>query len=545
MSSWLYPVTETITGSTKIKEADDKLQNAMDNLQDWVNSEGDWTGTGATLNYTTVDAMTDTDLTSPTEGQFLMLDGSDNWANATVVATDVGAITNGIASQTARLNITSAESYTAFLTNTGDNNALTAVGHATIQGHAHINQIDDEDENAALKVTQKTVGQAVLDLNTISNDQYNSIKFNHGGSYKWGLQSGLDGDDFALYSDFISDNVIHVAASGFTTIQGANGSAAPYTTFITSSYGVRAYKPDAGSGAAVSALAENSDGTSENYAINGTHTGGSGAGQAYGVRGALSTTGVDVASSAAVYGFVDPTTTGAGMIAVKGTCNSGQYGFYTLGDTYMSGTAYPFTAGHNIILSEDISVGDIVEASDCYLAGINNAIGYANKTTISQSKKVYGVLGRISGETKEIILQGYNEFYTSNYPTEVSYINKDGSREESIIEPETEGQWNSDHQTFIDSVLDDNNISFGKTNSIGEGGINVCEAGGNIESGDYICSSTVAGKGQKQSDDVLHSYTVAKALQDIVWANETIGVNGCYEVGGVKCKMVGCTYHCG
>jgi hypothetical protein len=82
-------------------------------------------------------------------------------------------------------------------------------------------------------------------------------------------------------------------------------------------------------------------------------------------------------------------------------------------------------------------------------------------------------------------------------------------------------------------------------NSLGEGGINVCDEGGDIEVGDYLCSSSVSGKVMKQDDDILHNYTVAKAMQDVVWENEVVGKNGCYEKNGHKWKMIGCTYHCG
>ena len=49
---------------------------------------------------------------------------------------------------------------------------------------------------------------------------------------------------------------------------------------------------------------------------------------------------------------------------------------------------------------------------------------------------------------------------------------------------------------------------------MGEGGIWVCNKNGNLENGDYITSSTVAGYGQKQNDDLLHNYTVAKITTD-------------------------------
>ena len=51
-------------------------------------------------------------------------------------------------------------------------------------------------------------------------------------------------------------------------------------------------------------------------------------------------------------------------------------------------------------------------------------------------------------------------------------------------------------------------------NSVGEGAIWVTNINGPLESGDYITTSTVKGYGQKQDDDILHNYTVAKITMD-------------------------------
>jgi hypothetical protein len=51
-------------------------------------------------------------------------------------------------------------------------------------------------------------------------------------------------------------------------------------------------------------------------------------------------------------------------------------------------------------------------------------------------------------------------------------------------------------------------------NSVGEGAICVCNTNGNIENGDYIQSSELLGFGEKQDDDILHSYSVAKAVMN-------------------------------
>jgi hypothetical protein len=70
-------------------------------------------------------------------------------------------------------------------------------------------------------------------------------------------------------------------------------------------------------------------------------------------------------------------------------------------------------------------------------------------------------------------------------------------------------------------------------NAVGEGQINVCGEGGDIEAGDYITTSSMPGKGMRQADDLLHNYTVAKARESITF------------IDPAEIKMIACTYHCG
>ena len=61
-------------------------------------------------------------------------------------------------------------------------------------------------------------------------------------------------------------------------------------------------------------------------------------------------------------------------------------------------------------------------------------------------------------------------------------------------------------------------------NSVGEGAIWVVDTGGSLESGDYITTSNVVGYGQKQNDDVLHNYTVAKITMDCDFTGSNVAV---------------------
>lgn len=81
-------------------------------------------------------------------------------------------------------------------------------------------------------------------------------------------------------------------------------------------------------------------------------------------------------------------------------------------------------------------------------------------------------------------------------------------------------------------------------NAIGEGCILVTNINGNIENGDYICSSEILGHGMLQDDDLLHNYTAAKCTENINWDDpelETIEHNG----QAYKAYLAACTYHCG
>ena len=64
-----------------------------------------------------------------------------------------------------------------------------------------------------------------------------------------------------------------------------------------------------------------------------------------------------------------------------------------------------------------------------------------------------------------------------------------------------------------------------------------------MQNGDYITSSPIPGYGALQSDDILHSYTVAKCTEIIDWA--TVPYNIEYNDVMYKSLIIACTYHCG
>jgi len=71
-----------------------------------------------------------------------------------------------------------------------------------------------------------------------------------------------------------------------------------------------------------------------------------------------------------------------------------------------------------------------------------------------------------------------------------------------------------------------------QVNAVGEGQINVCGEGGDIQAGDLIVASSIPGKGMKQSDDIVRSITVAKA-------RESVSFSGATEVQMIACIYLG------
>jgi len=58
----------------------------------------------------------------------------------------------------------------------------------------------------------------------------------------------------------------------------------------------------------------------------------------------------------------------------------------------------------------------------------------------------------------------------------------------------------------------------------------VCGENGDIEAGDLIVTSSMPGKGMKQADDIVRSYTVARSREAITFSSPT------------EVKMIACIF---
>tara|TARA_Y100000389_G_scaffold190305_1_gene215013 strand:- start:794 stop:2053 length:1260 start_codon:yes stop_codon:yes gene_type:complete len=84
-------------------------------------------------------------------------------------------------------------------------------------------------------------------------------------------------------------------------------------------------------------------------------------------------------------------------------------------------------------------------------------------------------------------------------------------------------------------------------NSVGEGGIWVCDINGILTNGDYITTSKIGGYGMKQSDNIHYNYTVAKITCDCDFnldSEEYECKEFTYRNLKYRKAFVGCIYKC-
>ena len=155
------------------------------------------------------------------------------------------------------------------------------------------------------------------------------------------------------------------------------------------------------------------------------------------------------------------------------------------GDTVTYST---FTGGHEAAVES----GNYTSGQDAYAYG--TIVKIISTSTGNRTKQVDYVIGATTSEKDKAAFGIYS-------------CNQDP---DEII-----GQ-NTGHQVF----------------ALGDGHVLVCSECGNIEIGDYICSSNTSGHGMKQDDDLLHNYTVAKATASVDWSSESQNT-----------KLISCTYH--
>lgn len=192
----------------------------------------------------------------------------------------------------------------------------------------------------------------------------------------------------------------------------------------------------------------------------------------------------------------------SGGHAVLGA-SSGNGGFAGVA---VSGTWTPFTGSHPGLLSksEAPEVGDILIDGPVVAKSIDDVICYATRSSIPNQPAI-GV---------------FTNRYALHGGTLTPALGLRGSGKGGVL---TNAQW--------DALKASHDLC--TINALGEGCINVCGEGGNIAAGDLIVTSSMLGKGMKQSDGFVRNYTVARAREGCNFATPASTAQiACIYLGG-------------
>ena len=189
------------------------------------------------------------------------------------------------------------------------------------------------------------------------------------------------------------------------------------------------------------------------------------------------------------------------------------------GKIYAADGFTPFTGAHDGIISDSaIAQGDIlVDFKVLKQLDISNSIVEYKLSSVPNQKGAIGVLNQVHDTP----------------PTDWAevFANPKGSKD-PMVDP-------SNYQETPEFVSNPDYYPIPAlykvvtVNALGEGQINVCGENGNIEIGDLIVTSSIPGKGMKQSDDIVRSYSVAKARQSVTFNDPSeIKQIACIYIGG-------------
>lgn len=195
--------------------------------------------------------------------------------------------------------------------------------------------------------------------------------------------------------------------------------------------------------------------------------------------------GLNAANSTALRGSNTASGGGDGGVGLSGA-NSG-WSFFDHG----GGGYGPFTGGHDALIEkgDEASVGDIViDDRVLFRRGVSDTLTAVKLATRTGQKGAVGILARRSPLDPARRFGGERE----------GHRGRNGSDEPSFIMKKLAGRYD---QAVV--------------NGLGEGQMNVCGRGGDIEAGDLIVCSSLPGKGERQEDDLVRANTVARAREAV------------------------------
>ena len=212
--------------------------------------------------------------------------------------------------------------------------------------------------------------------------------------------------------------------------------------------------------------------------------------------------------------------------------SSSRQGWIGFGSTTNNNLSIINEAGASVVLGTLANPTTIASGGNMSVTGTVTASGTVLSFTGQHFNKVEGInKKKVSDYEGLIVCANKNEYLKLNGETvtgvdaitidealpvlSLSTLKKDKSvygvisrSEESSLESNTRTQQNNGFAVSTVKEIGDQRVI---VNSLGEGGIWVCNSNGVVEAGDLITTSDIPGYGMRQDDDVMRSCTVAKS----------------------------------
>ena len=232
---------------------------------------------------------------------------------------------------------------------------------------------------------------------------------------------------------------------------------------------------------------------------------------------------------------VQNTASGGGNASIGVSSAGGGYGVHaTSGGFYATGGGYnPFTGCHDGMVHKtaQYDLGDIMVDHEIISRGLMDVFTELKPSSSLNQKSAVGIVSR-TFDKWHLPAAFINQEATDAEKSRLQALEDNDSSSDTEI-----GRSDKPGTPVVITKFDTE--SFSETynlihiNSVGEGSVNVCGRGGDLDIGDLITTSSLPGKGQRQADDIVRNYTVAKAREATTFADPD------------EVKMVPCIYLCG
>jgi hypothetical protein len=265
------------------------------------------------------------------------------------------------------------------------------------------------------------------------------------------------------------------------------------------------------------------------YAENVTTSGGGGAVYIESVTGFALQVEQTGSSSGVTAASIKNQTGGHGQVGLSSS--DGSYAFNAKVGGYFdeSNVGYlTFTGAHLAFINkgEKFEVGDIVCDRQAISTSITDSVTRVSISNTPMEKSSVGVFAAYSTETIPMVPAIVDKEKTDA-------ADKKRESKKTKNKPQEPERNERVYRDGIDLKQLQKDYELIRMNSVGEGAVNVCGENGDIQAGDLIVTSSMPGKGMKQDDDIVRSYTVAKARDNVTFSSPD------------EVKLIACIYLCG